>query len=55
MDDLLWIAPALIAGIAASRFGLPPMVGYLLCGFVLPVGRLCFPVIYDEPVTASTQ
>ena len=35
MDDLLWIGPALIAGIAAARFGLPPMVGYLLCGFVL--------------------
>jgi predicted Kef-type K+ transport protein len=35
MDDLLWIAPALIAGIAAARVGLPPMVGYLLCGFVL--------------------
>ncbi len=35
MDDLLWIAPALIAGIAAARLGLPPMVGYLLCGFVL--------------------
>ena len=37
MDDLLWIGPALIAGIAASRFGLPPMVGYLLCGFVLNI------------------
>ena len=35
MDDLLWIGPALIAGIAAARLGLPPMVGYLLCGFVL--------------------
>ncbi|MCP4048007.1 MAG: potassium transporter Kef, partial [Gammaproteobacteria bacterium] len=35
MDDLLWLGPALIAGIAAARFGLPPMVGYLLCGFVL--------------------
>jgi predicted Kef-type K+ transport protein len=35
MNDLLWIIPALIAGIAASRLGLPPMVGYLLCGFVL--------------------
>ena len=35
MNDLLWIGPALIAGIAAARFGLPPMVGYLLCGFVL--------------------
>ena len=27
--------PALLAGIAAVRFGLPPMVGYLLCGVVL--------------------
>ena len=35
MDDLLWIGPALIAGIAAARLSLPPMVGYLLCGFVL--------------------
>lgn len=35
MDDLLWIGPALLSGIAASRFGLPPMVGYLLCGFAL--------------------
>ena len=35
MDDLLWIGPALISGIAASRLGLPPMVGYLLCGFIL--------------------
>lgn len=35
MDDLLWLGPALIAGIAAARIGLPPMVGYLLCGFIL--------------------
>lgn len=35
MDDLLWIGPALIAGVLASRFRLPPMVGYLLCGFIL--------------------
>ena len=35
MDDLLWIGPALIAGIIAVRFYLPPMVGYLLAGFVL--------------------
>jgi predicted Kef-type K+ transport protein len=40
MDDLLWIGPALIAGIAAARFGLPPMVGYLLCGFVLNLSGL---------------
>ena len=31
----LCLFPALLAGIAAVRFGLPPMVGYLLCGFVL--------------------
>ncbi|MCP4302887.1 MAG: potassium transporter Kef [Gammaproteobacteria bacterium] len=43
MDDLLWIAPALIAGIAAARIGLPPMVGYLLCGFVLN-----FSGVYDH-------
>jgi predicted Kef-type K+ transport protein len=35
MNDLLWVGPALIAGIMAVRFGLPPMVGYLLAGFVL--------------------
>jgi len=35
MDDLLWVGPALIAGILAVRFGLPPMVGYLLAGFAL--------------------
>ena len=43
MNDILWIAPALIAGIAAARFGLPPMVGYLLCGFVLN-----FTGVYDH-------
>lgn len=35
MNDLLWLGPALITGIAAARCGLPPMVGYLLCGFAL--------------------
>ena len=43
MDDLLWIAPALIAGVAAARVGLPPMVGFLLCGFVLN-----FSGVYDH-------
>ncbi len=43
MNDLLWIGPALIAGIAAARLGLPPMVGYLLCGFVLN-----FSGVYDH-------
>ncbi|MGB0680832.1 MAG: cation:proton antiporter, partial [Polyangiales bacterium] len=27
--------PALVAGVVATRFGLPPMVGYLVCGFAL--------------------
>lgn len=35
MNELLWMGPAFIAGIAAVRIGLPPMVGYLLCGFIL--------------------
>lgn len=35
MNDLYWIAPALIAGLLAVRIGLPPMVGYLIVGFVL--------------------
>ena len=35
MNDLYWIGPALIAGIIAARFNLPPMVGYLLAGFAL--------------------
>ena len=43
MDDLIWIGPALVAGIAAARLGLPPMVGYLLCGFALN-----FSGVYDD-------
>lgn len=35
MNDLYWIGPALLAGLFAVRFGLPPLVGYLLAGFVL--------------------
>lgn len=35
MNELLWISPALLAGVVALRLGLPPMVGYLLCGFLL--------------------
>ena len=35
MNDLYWIAPALISGLLAVRVGLPPMVGYLIVGFVL--------------------
>jgi hypothetical protein len=29
MNDLYWIGPALISGLLAVRFGLPPLVGYL--------------------------
>ena len=35
MNDLYWIGPALASGLLAVRFGLPPLVGYLIAGFVL--------------------
>ncbi len=35
MDDLIWIGPALVFGFVATRVGLPPMVGYLIGGFIL--------------------
>jgi predicted Kef-type K+ transport protein len=35
MNDLYWIGPALISGLLAVRFGLPPLVGYLIAGFIL--------------------
>ena len=35
MNDLFWIGPALVFGLLATRFGLPPMVGYLIGGFIL--------------------
>ena len=35
MYDLFWIGPALVTGLLAVRFGLPPLVGYLIAGFVL--------------------
>jgi predicted Kef-type K+ transport protein len=31
----IWIAAALMLGLIASRIGLPPLVGFLVCGFVL--------------------
>ena len=37
MNDLYWIGPALVSGLLAVRFGLPPLVGYLVAGFVLNV------------------
>jgi predicted Kef-type K+ transport protein len=35
MNDLYWIGPALVSGLLAVRVGLPPMVGYLIAGFIL--------------------
>ena len=35
MNDLVWIGPALVSGLLAVRFGLPPLVGYLIAGFIL--------------------
>src|SRR6056297_2119664 len=33
--DPLWILAAFLFGVAASKIGLPPLVGYLLAGFFL--------------------
>ena len=33
--DPLWLLVAFILGFAATRVGLPPLVGYLIAGFVL--------------------
>ena len=33
--DPLWILVAFILGFAVNRVGLPPLVGYLIAGFVL--------------------
>jgi glutathione-regulated potassium-efflux system ancillary protein KefC len=37
MLDLIWIGPALIFGFIATRLRMPPMVGYLIGGFILNV------------------
>ncbi|MCG6942968.1 MAG: cation:proton antiporter [Thiohalocapsa sp.] len=34
-DAITWIAVAFGAGVAAKQYGLPPLVGYLVAGFVL--------------------
>ena len=33
--DPLWIVAAFVFGAASNRIGLPPLVGYLIAGFVL--------------------
>ncbi|MHC5023607.1 MAG: cation:proton antiporter domain-containing protein [Planctomycetota bacterium] len=47
-DDLIWIGPALVFGLLALRVGLPPMVGYLMGGFILNVVGIAD---YDELAT----
>ncbi|WP_462330719.1 cation:proton antiporter domain-containing protein [Thiohalocapsa halophila] len=34
-DAITWIAVAFAAGVVAKRYGLPPLVGYLVAGFML--------------------
>lgn len=40
MGDLIWIGPALAFGFIAIRMGMPPMVGYLIGGFIMNVFEL---------------
>ncbi|MGI9538088.1 MAG: cation:proton antiporter [Desulfocapsaceae bacterium] len=40
MDNLILIGPALIFGIIAVRLGMPPMVGYLIGGFIMNIFEL---------------
>jgi glutathione-regulated potassium-efflux system ancillary protein KefC len=35
MNELTWIGPALVFGFIAARLGMPPMVGYLIGGFIM--------------------
>ena len=44
MEELIWVGPALIFGLLAVRTGLPPMVGYLVGGFVLNIFGVSDPV-----------
>lgn len=48
MEELIWIGPALIFGLLAVRIGLPPMVGYLVGGFVLNIYGMSDPVFLTK-------
>jgi predicted Kef-type K+ transport protein len=48
MQELIWIGPALIFGLMAARIGLPPMVGYLLGGFILNIYGMSDPVFLTK-------
>jgi predicted Kef-type K+ transport protein len=48
MEELIWIGPALIFGLLATRMGLPPMVGYLIGGFILNIYGMSDPVFLTK-------
>jgi glutathione-regulated potassium-efflux system ancillary protein KefC len=39
-NQLAWIGPALVFGLLARRAGLPPMVGFLMGGFILNIAGI---------------
>ena len=46
--DFLWILIAFVFGLVARQFSLPPLIGFLVAGFVLNVlGREATPLL-DE-------
>ena len=47
-EDLIWVAPALVFGLLATRVGMPPMVGYLIGGFILNVLNVVDPAYLAE-------
>ena len=38
-NDPLWITIALLLGLTAKQVNLPPLVGFLVAGFLLNLGR----------------
>jgi glutathione-regulated potassium-efflux system ancillary protein KefC len=48
MLDLIWIGPALIFGFVATRLKMPPMVGYLIGGFILNIYGTQDPEIFHQ-------
>jgi predicted Kef-type K+ transport protein len=48
MVDLIWIGPALLFGFIASRLKMPPMIGYLIGGFILNVYGLSDSELFDQ-------
>ncbi len=48
MDNLILIGPALIFGIIAVRLGMPPMVGYLIGGFIMNIFEIGDPQYFSK-------